>query len=309
MVLQVMLLAVQPPSGLSNAELTTQRSADAGTGIEQTSVTPEASRDVPDQQRATRPDGPTESSASDQQDIIVKARMPRPEDPLERVNAKAFAITDGFDRAVLDPASRAYAHVVPEPIQNGVSNVLSNLREPGIALNFLLQFKVGKSAETLGRFAINSTLGAAGLFDIAKRRPFKLRHRANGFADTMGYYGLKPGPYLFLPLLGPSTPRDLAGFVLDRLLLPLAIGSPFNRLTYTVPTGVVNALDHHAAFDEQMQAARASDDPYVARREFYLKERQAEIDQLRVRHQPGVAPPPRRGPLADDSDHVGAEQE
>jgi len=284
-VLQVMLLAVQTPSSLSNVEPTTPISLDAGVGIEQTSVTPAVAPGVPGPQAATGLDSSPAHSIPDQQDIVVKGRKRTPGDPLEAVNAKAFAITEGFDRAVMDPASRAYAKAVPEPVQNGISNFLSNLREPVVALNFLLQLKPAKSAETLGRFAINSTLGGAGLFDIAKRRPFRLRHRPNGFADTMGYYGVKPGPYLFLPLLGPSTPRDLAGFVLDRLMLPLAIGSPFNRLTYTVPTSTVNALDRHAAFDEQMQAARASDDPYVARRAFYLKSRQAEIDSLRARHQ------------------------
>jgi phospholipid-binding lipoprotein MlaA len=283
-VLQVMLLTVQTPSSLSNVELTTPISRDVGVGIEQTSVMPAATPGAPAPEGATGLDGSTAQSTPDQQDIVVKARKHALGDPLESVNARAFAITEGFDRAVMDPASQAYAKAVPEPVQNGISNFLSNLREPVVALNFLLQLKLGKSAETLGRFAINSTLGAAGLFDIAKRRPFTLRHRPNGFADTMGYYGVKPGPYLFLPLLGPSTPRDLVGFVLDRLMLPLAIGSPFNRLTYTVPTSTVNALDRHAAFDEQMQAARASDDPYVARRAFYLKSRQAEIDALRARH-------------------------
>lgn len=282
-VLQAMLLTVQIPSTPPQVELASSIPVQSGPGIGQTSALPLALLDEGDPQAATGSDGSAKHGMPDQQDIVVKARKRAPGDPLESVNVRAFAITDGFDRAVLDPASRAYAKAVPQPVQNGISNFLSNLREPVVALNFLLQLKLGKSAETLGRFTINSTLGAAGLFDIAKRRPFKLRHRPNGFADTMGYYGVKPGPYLFLPLLGPSTPRDLAGFVLDRLLLPLAIGSPFNRLTYTVPTSTVNALDRHAAFDEQMQAARASDDPYVARRAFYLKTRQDEIDGLRGR--------------------------
>jgi len=247
---------------------------------------------------APTPDQPSQATASNeaQSDIVVQGRRRTPGDPMEKLNVKAFAATEAVDRAVLGPASLAYDRNVPKPIQNGVSNFLSNLREPVVFLNFLIQLKPGKAAETFGRFAINSTLGGAGLFDVAKRRPFKLPYRANGFADSMGYYGVKPGPYLFLPLMGPTTPRDLVGFVLDRLVLPLSIGKPFTRLTYTVPTSVVNALDRRATFDEQMQKARASDDPYAARRDFYLRTRQAEIDGLHGQHhpahiQPAIDPP------------------
>lgn len=248
---------------------------------------------------APTPDPPPEVGPSnqDQSDIIVQARRRSADDPMEKLNVQAFAVTEAVDRAVLGPVSIAYAHTVPEPIQNGISNFLSNLREPVIFLNFLIQLKPGKAAETVGRFAINSTLGGAGLFDIAKRRPFKLPHRPNGFADSLGYYGVKPGSYMFLPLMGPTTPRDLIGFVLDRLVLPSSIGRPFNRLAFTVPTSVVNALDRRATFDEEMQKARASGDAYAARRDFYLRTRKAEIDGLRApRRHPKSGLDPKASP-------------
>lgn len=253
---------------------------------------------------APTPEPPPEAGPSneDPSDIIVQARRRSTGDPIEKLNVQAFAITEAVDHAVLGPVSIAYAHTVPEPIQNGISNFLSNLREPVIFLNFLIQLKPGKAAETVGRFAINSTLGGAGLFDFAKRRPFKLPHRANGFADSLGYYGVKPGPYLFLPLMGPTTPRDLIGFILDRLVLPSAIGRPFNRLAFTVPTSVVNALDRRATFDEQMQKARASGDAYSARRDFYFRTRQAEIDGLHRPRRKPIDPKPAIDPkISSDS--------
>ncbi len=237
------------------------------------------------------PPAPPESAATtaspetEQSDIVVTARRhAAPGDPVEAINAKSFAATQAVDKAFVGPVALAYEHTVPSPIRSGLRNLLSNLHEPVVILNFLLQIKPGKAGETLGRFAINSTLGGAGLFDVAKRRPFNLPRRPNGFADTLGYYGVKPGPFLYLPLIGPTTLRDLMGGFLDRLVLPLSVGRPFNSLTFTVPIGVISTLDHRAEFDEQLHKLHdGAADPYVASREFYLRRRQAEIDQLHSR--------------------------
>jgi phospholipid-binding lipoprotein MlaA len=226
---------------------------------------------------------------SDQNVIVVTARKGgAPDDPIRAVNAISFAATEAVDKAVLGPAALGYAQVVPRPVRTGVSNFLHNLHEPVVVLNYMLQLKPGKAAETVGRFAINSTIGGAGLFDVAKRRPFRLPRRRNGFGDTLGYYGVRPGPYLFLPLIGPTTPRDLVGLLVDRMMLPVSVGhlSAFRALKrYTGPLAVAKVLDHRAEFDAQLQSLRArSADPYVARRDFYLQSRQAEIDGLRGRH-------------------------
>lgn len=228
------------------------------------------------------PVAPESGHEGDQADIVVTVRgRSAPGDPIEAVNFKAFAATQAIDRALVGPAALAYQHTVPAPVRSGVRNVLNNLHEPDVFLNYLLQLKPGKAAETFARFAVNSTLGVGGLFDIAKRRPFKLPRRHNGFADTFGYYGVKPGPFLYLPLIGPTTVRDLIGGGLDRFVLPLAVGRPFNRLTFTIPVGVVSALDHRAEFDEQLHILHdGAADPYAASRDFYLRRRQAEIDGL-----------------------------
>jgi phospholipid-binding lipoprotein MlaA len=231
---------------------------------------------------------------ADQQEIVVTGQRGVPGDPIREVNAVSFAATEAIDQAVIGPAALAYAQVVPSPVRKGVRNFLHNLHEPVVFVNFMLQLKPGKAAETLGRFAINSTIGVAGLIDVAKRRPFRLPLRRNGFADTLGYYGVRPGPYLFLPLIGPTNPRDLVGLLVDRMMLPVSVGHfrAFRSFKhYTGPLAVMKVLDHRAEFDEQLQQLRTgSADPYAARRDFYLQRRQAEIDGLRGRHNEAAGP-------------------
>ena len=214
-------------------------------------------------------------------DIVVQGRPPSPADPLESVNVKTYAIVQDVDKAVAGPVALAYKKALPSPLRAGLRNVLYNLREPDVFLNFLLQGKFGKAAETVGRFTVNSTLGVAGLLDTAKRKPFHLPRRRNGFAYTMGFYGIKSGPYLYLPFVGPTTVRDLIGDTMDRFLLPAAVGRPFNTYAYAVPAVSLSVVDGRAEFDDDLKAFRAQPDPYLARRQFYLRQRQAEIDHLK----------------------------
>lgn len=215
--------------------------------------------------------------------IIVTARPDsQPGDPMLQLNAQSFEVVQDVDEALVGPVAMAYKDAVPKPVRHGLRNFLRNLTEPIVALNFLLQLKPGKAAETVGRFAINSTIGIGGLFDVAKRDPFKLPYRRNGFANTLGYYGVEPGAYLFLPLIGPTTVRDLAGGVVDGLMLPTVVGAPFNDPYYTLPAATLSALQGRIQIDEQLNALRnQSGDPYMAARDFYLKRRQAEIDALK----------------------------
>ncbi|WP_017672294.1 VacJ family lipoprotein [Blastomonas sp. AAP53] len=217
--------------------------------------------------------------------IVVTARPDsEPGDPMLQLNAESFEMVQDVDEALVGPVAMAYKDAVPKPIRHGLRNFLRNLTEPIVALNFLLQLKPGKAAETVGRFAINTTIGIGGLFDIARRDPFKLPYRRNGFANTLGYYGVKPGAYLFLPLVGPTTVRDLVGGTVDGLLLPTVAGAPFNDPYFTLPAATLSALQGRIQIDEQLNALRTySNDPYVDARDFYLKRRQAEIDALRGR--------------------------
>lgn len=237
--------------------------------------------------RATTPAAETVPVVMPTREIVVEARAPAPPgDPLQAINARSFAVTQKVDEAVVGPIARGYEHTVPQPLRSGVRNFLNNTREPVVFLSFLLELKPGKAGETFGRFAVNTTLGIAGVFDIAKRKPFHLPRRPNGLADALGYYGVKPGPFLFLPLIGPTTLRDALGGAVDRLVLPLAVGTPFNQFAYAVGTGTLSALDRRIEFDGQLQELRDQNNPYAARRSLYLRQRQAEIDGLHSHRQP-----------------------
>lgn len=264
----------------------------------------EAGDPAPPVEDAAKPDI---SVADDieQSPIVVTAGAPNdPGDPIQQVNTAAFEVTQAVDDAFVAPVSLSYKRTLPKPLRTGLRNFLGNLREPVVFLNFLIQLKPGKAVETLGRFTINSTIGVGGLVDVAKNRPFNLPRRPNGFAHSLGYYGVKPGPYLFLPLIGPTTVRDLFGRWLDLLVLPVAIGKPFNRPVWAASTFVVSSLDDRAESDEKLRALREnSADPYEAVRDSYLRERQAEINQLRGKRSgpASLTPEPVKPPATSPS--------
>ncbi len=232
----------------------------------------------------TAPAPPPATTAPDG-DIVVTARGDwEAPDPMAGANQKSFEATQAVDRAVIGPVSKAYKKKVPGPVRSGIHNFLYNLREPVVFVNFVLQHKIGKAAETVARFALNSTVGVIGLFDMAKRKPFRLPRRSNGFANTLGYYGIPNGPFLYLPLVGPTTVRDLFGGAVDRLVLPVTLGQGVTDPKFAIPAGVLGALDHRAEFDQTLEnLEKAPGDPYVKSRDFYLQRRQAEIDRLHGR--------------------------
>ncbi|WP_267393556.1 MULTISPECIES: VacJ family lipoprotein [unclassified Sphingomonas] len=222
-------------------------------------------------------------------------------DPLEGFNRRMFRAHQGFDRRFFRPAAMGYKHALPKVVRGGLRNVIRNLGEPIVFLNYLLQLKPGKAAETAGRFLINSTLGFGGLVDMAKTPGVKLPHRDNGLGNTLAFYGVKPGPYLFLPFVGPTTLRDLIGGRGDALVLPLAIGSPFDRLEYQIPKGVISGLDARAEADDDLNALFAGAvDPYATLRSVYLQNRVAEIQQLKGAKKAKTGPE-LDDPLADPS--------
>jgi phospholipid-binding lipoprotein MlaA len=225
-----------------------------------------------------------ENTNEDENIITVTGRTRTPGDPLQNINAESFAVTQAIDEAVIEPTANAYEKTVPEPVRNGLRNFANNLHEPSVFVNFLLQLKPGKAAETFGRFAINSTVGVAGLFDIAKRKPINLPRRKNGFADTLGCYGVKPGPFLFLPVIGPTTVRDLVGGSVDAFAIPLplpnSVSRPLTQPPVALSRSVARELDKRIEFDEELTEIRKSDDPYVASRKYYLQKRQTQINGL-----------------------------
>jgi len=134
-------------------------------------------------------------------------------DPLEPMNRAVFAFNEAIDDAVLKPVATAYQKVVPELVRTGVDNVFANIGDLWSAVNQLLQAKPVAAVEMGFRFVVNTTFGIGGLFDIASDAG--LERRSEDFGQTLGRWGLGTGPYLVLPLLGPSNFRDGAALVLD----------------------------------------------------------------------------------------------
>jgi len=249
---------------------------------------------------SAQPQSPAPAPVAGQTQIIVTGRRATPEDPLEDLNSKSFKVVEEVDRSFIAPIAFTYEKVMPRPIRKGLRNFLHNLGEPVVFINFMLQLKPGKAAETLGRFAINTTLGWGGIFDIAKRKPFYLPHRDNGFANTLGYYGVKPGPYFYLPLIGATTLRDFIGGRLDLLVLPTLFPKWFQKKEIIVPVWVLRELDRRVEADEKLGQIRAAQDPYLTVRTLYLQKRQAEIDALHGRRASTIkapAPAPAGGPV------------
>jgi phospholipid-binding lipoprotein MlaA len=241
-------------------------------------VAPTAPESPPE---TTGPETTGPDSGEQGNEIIIQGSYGPPKaDPIERVNAESYRLTQAVDQAVVEPLAYAYRDGLPGPLRDGLGNVVRNLGEPANALNFLLQGKVGKAFETVGRLAINSTVGVGGLFDVAGKGA-GLPYRRNGFANTMGFYGVGPGPYLYLPVTGATTVRDLIGSTLDQALLPFAVGKPFNRPAYAATYFVVNGLDQRLAFDAEIAAIRSADDPYGVRRDTYLAQRRRDIAALK----------------------------
>ncbi len=264
------------PSSVASSPETPASDPDSTDSAQQ----PTAPTAVPD---AAPQHTPTDGAQQEQAGIVVTAKpRPDPGDPVEAVNEATFSAVQSVDTAFVGPVAMTYKSALPNPVRSGVRNFFNNLQEPIVFLNFLLQLKPGKAAETLGRFTVNSTVGVAGLVDIAKKKPFSLPRRPNGLAYTLGYYGVKPGPYLFLPLIGPTTVRDLFGRWVDLLVLPVGVGKPFTDPIYGASALVVRSLDDRAEADERLRKLREGPkDHYKALRDDYLETRQAEIDALR----------------------------
>lgn len=243
------------------------------------------------------PAAPVSATAAPLPDKGAPASVPQhaghaPGDPLEKFNRSMFRIHMKLDRAVLRPAAMGYQHAVPRPMRSGIRHFFSNLGEPVVFANFVLQLKPKSAVRTLVRFLINSTVGVGGLVDVAKSKAVELPHQPNSFGDTLGFYGVKPGPYLFLPLMGPSDFRDFAGAQLDGLALPNIVGDPFDDLNYVVPKAVLTGLDLRAESDADLHALLDDAlDPYATLRSVYLQDRAGEIAALKGKGATDVSMP------------------
>jgi phospholipid-binding lipoprotein MlaA len=134
-------------------------------------------------------------------------------DPWESMNRSIFAFNETLDKYILLPAAKGYRFVMPDPAEQGVSNFIANIYEFNSVVNALLQGRPGSALQSGGRFLVNSTVGLAGLIDVAT--PMGIEHRPADFDQTLYTWGIESGPYLVLPLFGPHTVRSSAGYFVD----------------------------------------------------------------------------------------------
>lgn len=197
---------------------------------------------------------------------------PDPRDPLERFNRSMFAFNDAMDKAILKPTAKAYKKVVPGFARTGVSNFFNNLNTVGTAVNDALQGKMRQAGRDSARFLMNSTLGLGGLFDPASAAGLELNDE--DFGQTFGKWGMKPGPYLMLPFVGPSTFRDGFGKLADQFTYPVYWLE--DDSTRVIIRGV-NLVDIRAGLLDLDEQIDRSYDRYAFIRNAWLQRREFQV--------------------------------
>lgn len=194
----------------------------------------------------------------------------------EARNRAAHATNIALDRALLDPTATAYGNSVPGPLRTGVSNFASNLNQPGYVVNNLLQLRLGDAAQNTLRFALNSTLGVAGLFDVATA--LGVPEEETDFGETLHIYGVGEGDYVVHPVLGPSTTRDSIGMVVDFALNPLRHFVDTPESYYSTGASIASGLNSRFEFDGTIDSLLyESADSYAQLRSVYLQQRRFEL--------------------------------
>src|SRR6516162_1998091 len=200
-------------------------------------------------------------------------------DPFEDVNRKIFDFNQTVDRHVLAPVARAYRSSLPEPIRNSLRDFLNNLQGPLNFANDALQGDFGRAKDTVVRFVVNSTLGMAGLVDLAGR--WGIPYHEQDLGITLGVWGIPEGPYIVVPILGPSDPRDLGGQVAEGFGDPwnyIVTGNPWTLYWIPFVRGGVSGIDQRSRYIETLaDIERTSLDYYATIRSLYRQRRAALI--------------------------------
>ncbi|WP_428487492.1 MlaA family lipoprotein [Rhodopila sp.] len=211
------------------------------------------------------------------------AEYKQTDDPLEPTNRVFYAINNGLDTVILRPAAQAYRYAVPTAVRDGVHNVLSNIGTPVQLTNDVLEGKPRRAGDTAMRFLINTTVGVLGIFDVATR--FGYPNHDSDFGLTLALWGVPEGPFLYLPVLGPTDPRDASGFGVDIAF------DPFTWIGGSNATGLtafqwsrygLNAVDtRERLLDPIAQIKKTALDPYATFRSLYRQHRRGQIEDVR----------------------------
>ncbi len=217
------------------------------------------------------------ASAPDMKDKDAVADYEMLNDPAEPTNRAIFKVNKALDTAIFKPVATVYKDYTPSIFQKAIHNVLNNLRTPVIFANDLLQGKLGRAWNTLARFFINTTIGFAGLGDPAEQFGFKFHNE--DFGQTLAAWGIPEGPYIVLPVFGPSNPRDAIGLAVDGLIDPLNIWlSNTNREEFIFARAGARGIDDRTRnFDALEDLEKSSLDFYASLRSLYRQRRSDEI--------------------------------
>lgn len=197
-------------------------------------------------------------------------------DPLQPTNRAIHSVNKGLDTVILGPAGEIYGAITPDPVEDMVANATANLGSPGDAVNFFLQGDVQGLLNAVGRFAINSTIGLAGLFDPATE--LGIIARTTDFGQTLHVWGVGEGAYVEMPVLGPSTARDAVGTLVDFVLDPVNAIVPASESDVLLGARVLERVDQRHRFDTLVdQLLYESADSYTAAQIAYLKARRAAL--------------------------------
>jgi phospholipid-binding lipoprotein MlaA len=203
-------------------------------------------------------------------------------DPWEGFNRKIFRFNEGLDVYFLEPVAVVWDSLIPPLLQTAIRNIFSNARFPIIFVNDLLQAKPIEASEDLGRFLVNTTVGIGGMWDPAKR--VGLPGNNEDFGQTLGYWGVPPGPYLVLPLLGPSNPRDTVGLAADSAMMPYSYFVSWYVSAAITATRLVNTRAHYLEeIDENRRTAldfySFQRNAYISYRENLVNDREEDADE------------------------------
>ncbi len=202
-------------------------------------------------------------------------------DPLEPTNRVFYAINNGLDTVILKPVAQAYRYAVPQPVRTGIHNVLVNLGTPVTLGNDILEAKPRRAGDTLMRFLINTTVGVVGVFDVADKWGYPAHD--SDFGITMALWGMPSGPFLFLPILGPSNPRDATGFGVDLAMDPYTwVGKGTAVTAIKWSKTVISAIDaRERVLDALVEIKKTALDPYATFRSLYRQHRESQISDTR----------------------------
>lgn len=196
-----------------------------------------------------------------------------PIDPYEKINRKSYTFTDMVDRKIVEPIADVYMDYVPNPMQRSIGNFYDNIAYPNVILNAFLQGKMRQGFQDTLRFVVNTAIGLGGLFDMAS--PMGLPPHDEDFGQTLGVWGVDAKTYIFIPLLGPSSNRDVPGIPVTVFTNGLfyigvfVIGAPV-----TVPLSILGIVDKRARLSGPMRIRdEAAVEPYLFVRDGYLQQR------------------------------------